>query len=55
MLGKLHRYYGVGHLHFITTSCYRRLPLLQNPSARDLLLDVLERVGGDIALWSRAM
>jgi len=41
---KLHRYYGAGHLHFVTTSCYRRLPLLQNPRARDVLLEVLERV-----------
>ena len=23
----LHRTYGAHHLHFITTSCYRRLPL----------------------------
>ena len=41
---KLHRYYDAGALHFITTSCYRRLPLLQNPHARDVLLEVLERV-----------
>ena len=39
---KLHRYYGAGHLHFITTSCYRRLPLLQNPHACDVLLEVIE-------------
>jgi putative transposase len=38
-----HRYYGAGYLHFITTSCYRRLPLLQKPQHRDLLLEVLER------------
>jgi putative transposase len=41
---KLRRYYGAGHLHFITTSCYRRLPLLEKPQHRDLLLEVLERV-----------
>jgi len=41
---KLPRYYGAGYLHFITTSCYRRLPLLQKPHHRDLLLEVLERV-----------
>jgi putative transposase len=41
---KLRRYYGAGYLHFITTSCYRRLPLLEKPQHRDLLLDVLERV-----------
>jgi hypothetical protein len=26
----LERYYGKGDLHFITFSCYRRLPLLKN-------------------------
>jgi hypothetical protein len=26
MANKLRRYYGAGYLHFITTSCYRRLP-----------------------------
>jgi putative transposase len=41
---KLCRYYGAGYLHFITTSCYRRLPLLEKPQHRDLLLEVLERV-----------
>jgi putative transposase len=41
---KLHRHYGAGYLHFITTSCYRRLPLLARPQNRDLLLEVLERV-----------
>lgn len=37
----LKRYYGTGGLHFITWSCYRRLPLLADP-AGDLLLSVLE-------------
>ena len=41
---KLRRYYGAGYLDFITTSCYRRLPLLEKPQHRDLLLEVLERV-----------
>jgi putative transposase len=41
---KLRRYYGAGYLHFITTSCYHRLPLLQEAQHRDLLLEVLERV-----------
>jgi putative transposase len=40
----LHRYYGAGYLHFITTSCYRRLPLLGSASTRDLLVAVLEEV-----------
>ena len=41
---KLRRYYGAGYLHFITTSCYRRMPLLARPQCRDLLLEVLEEV-----------
>ncbi len=44
MPNRLHRYYGAGYLHFITTSCYQRRPLLGNPENRDLFLDVLERV-----------
>src|SRR5260370_42061696 len=38
----LKRYYGMGSLHFITWSCYRRKPLLGNPARRDLVLAVLE-------------
>lgn len=44
MPNKLRRYYGAGYLHFITTSCYRRMPLLARPQHRDLLLEVLEGV-----------
>ncbi len=44
MANKLRRYYGTGYLHFVTTSCFRRLPLLAKPQHRDLLLEVLERV-----------
>ena len=40
----LHRYYGAGHLHFITTSCYQRRALLGTPQNRDLFLEVMERV-----------
>ena len=40
----LHRYYGAGYLHFITTSCYQRRPLLGTPRSRDLFLEVLEQV-----------
>ncbi len=39
----LHRYYGAGHLHFITCSCYRRLPLLRSARSRDRFLSVLEQ------------
>src|SRR6202045_149752 len=38
----LKRFYGKGHLHFITFSCYRRLPLLKTARARDVFR---ERVG----------
>src|SRR5258706_10804710 len=43
MPNRLHRYYGAGYSHFITTSCYRRLPLLGSPRNRDLFLRVLEQ------------
>jgi len=40
----LKRYYGAGDLHFITFSCYRRIPLLHSPRRRDLFLKVLEEM-----------
>src|SRR5271167_45188 len=39
----LKRYYGKGHLHFITFSCYRRLPLLATVRARQLFVRELAR------------
>jgi len=44
MPSRLHRYYGAGYSHFITTSCHQRRPLLDTPAIRDLFLQVLERV-----------
>jgi putative transposase len=41
---KLKRYYGRGDLHFVTFSCYQRLPLLEKASARALVVKALERV-----------
>ena len=41
---RLRRFYGAGYAHFITTSCYRSLPLLGTPRNRDLFLRVLEQV-----------
>lgn len=38
----LKRLHHTGHLHFITCSCFRHLPLLGSPEARDLLLQILE-------------
>src|SRR5579863_2041161 len=44
MPNRLHRYYGAGYLHFITTSCYQRRALLGRRAHRDLFLQVLEQV-----------
>jgi len=41
---RLERRYGLGHLHFITSSCYRRLPFLGTSRARDVFLKVLSEV-----------
>jgi putative transposase len=40
----LKRYYGKGHLHFITFSCYRRLPLLKTSRARDVFVQELAKL-----------
>jgi len=40
----LKRYYGRGDLHFVTFSCYRRLPLLGSQRARSLFVRELARV-----------
>ena len=40
----LKRYYGKADLHFITFSCYRRLPLLKTARARDLFVLELGKV-----------
>jgi putative transposase len=41
---RLERRYGQRHLHFITCSCYRRLPLLGKQRNRDLFLTILNEV-----------
>ena len=38
---QLKRYYGLGHLHFVTFSCYRRLPLLRTDRARNVFARAL--------------
>jgi putative transposase len=38
------RIYGRGHLHFITFSCYRRLPLLGSVRARNVFVKLLDEV-----------
>ena len=37
----LKRYYGQHHLHFITCSCYRRLPLFRSVRAKDTFVSIL--------------
>jgi putative transposase len=41
MAHKLIRHYGRGHLHFITFTCYRRLPLLRSSRARNAVVQIL--------------
>jgi putative transposase len=40
----LKRYYGHGDLHFITFSCYRRLPLLSTTGARNVFVKALGEI-----------
>jgi len=40
----LKRYYGLGHLHFITFSCHQRVPLLSTVAARNLFVDALGKM-----------
>jgi hypothetical protein len=40
----LKRFYGKGQLHFITFSCYRRLPLLKTARARDVFVKELSKI-----------
>jgi len=41
MAHKLIRHYGRGHLHFITFSCYRRLPRLRSVRTRNIFVQFL--------------
>jgi hypothetical protein len=41
----LKRIHGFGHLHFITFSCYRRLPLLGSARSRNTFVETLEQSG----------
>ena len=41
---RLKRYYGQGQLHFVTFSCYRRMPLLGTACARNLFVKELGQV-----------
>jgi len=44
MAHKLIRQYGRGHLHFITFTCYRRLPLLRSVHAKNIFVQILGEV-----------
>ena len=44
MPAELKRFYGKGHLHFITFSCYLRLPLLKTAPARDVFVKELSKI-----------
>ncbi|HEX5425465.1 MAG TPA: transposase [Candidatus Acidoferrales bacterium] len=41
---RLERRYGLGHPHFITCSCYRRLPFFTSERRRDIFLKILREV-----------
>jgi len=41
---RLHRYYGSGYAHFITSSCYHQRPLLGTGLRRNLFVKILEEV-----------
>jgi len=45
----LQRIYGQGRLHFVTFSCYHRLPLLRSASARGVFVQALDRVRKEYA------
>jgi len=40
----LRRFYGKGDLHFITFSCYQRLPLLKSARAQDIFVEELAKL-----------
>jgi hypothetical protein len=42
---RLHRYYGAGYLHFITTSCYQRRALLGPSQNRDFFRKIFKGEG----------
>jgi putative transposase len=44
MASKLIRIYGRGHLHFITFSCYRRVPFLRSVRSRNVFVQILGQV-----------
>ncbi len=47
----LKRYYGLGHLHFITFSCHQRLALLGSAQSRDAFVQALDEVRRDCVFF----
>jgi hypothetical protein len=47
----LKRRYGQKHLHFITCSCYRRLPLFASVRAKNLFVKILGDVRCPCDIW----
>jgi putative transposase len=47
----LARYYGDNDLHFVTCSCYHRLPILNRPAACDLFLSLLEETRAELEFY----
>src|SRR5208337_2422647 len=48
MPSELKRYYGRGALHFVTFSCYQRLPLFGTESARNVFVHELDKVRNEM-------
>jgi len=48
MPNRLKRYYGKGDLHFMTFSCYQRLPLLGTTCARNVFVHELDKVRNEM-------
>lgn len=44
MPSRLKRYHGFGHEHFVTFSCYQRLPYLNDDHSRTVFLETLEQL-----------
>ena len=44
MTETLKRFYGRGDLHFVTFSCYGRLPLLGTPNTRNFFVETLQQI-----------
>jgi putative transposase len=44
----LKRCYGTGDLHFVTFSCYQRLPLLNNEATRNLFVQELDEIRNEM-------